>query len=133
MVVANWERLGDYVVARRTALGMRDRRAFAAATGVTDRTLGKLENGGRVSASTLGVVENHLGWAPGSCRRVLSGGDPAIVSAGVPHPASQYQDPTLAYIAETPGLPPDVVRGLIALARNWREQQDEDEPQRRRA
>jgi len=57
----NWERLGDYVVARRTALGMRDRRAFAAATGVTDRTLGKLENGKRVSASTLGAVENHLG------------------------------------------------------------------------
>jgi transcriptional regulator with XRE-family HTH domain len=134
MVVENWERLGDYVVARRTALGMRDRRAFAAATGVTERTLGKLENGGRVSASTLGVVENHLGWAPGSCRRVLAGGEPAIASADPLQTQPQYQDPTLQHIAETPGLPPDVVRGLIALARNWREQKDEgEEPDQRRA
>jgi hypothetical protein len=125
MADANLERLGDYVVARRTALGMRDRRAFAAATGVTDRTLGKLENGKRVSGSTLGVVENHLGWAPGSCRRILAGGEPAVVPAGA-SPA-QYEDPTLQHIAETPGLPPDVVRGLIALARNWRDQRDQDE------
>ena len=134
MVAENWERLGDYVVARRTALGMRDRRAFAAATGVTERTLGKLENGGRVSASTLGVVENHLGWAPGSCRRVLSGGEPVIASADPAQTQPQYDDPTLQYIAETPGLPPDVVRGLVALARNWRERRDGgDERDQRRA
>ena len=134
MVVDNWERHGDYVVARRTALGMRDRRAFATATGVTDRTLGKLENGGRVSASTLGVVENHLGWAPGSCRRVLSGGEPVIASADPIQTQPQYEDPTLQHLAETPGLPPEVVRGLIALARNWREGRNEsDEPEQRRA
>jgi transcriptional regulator with XRE-family HTH domain len=132
MAGENWERLGDYVVARRTALGMRDRRALAAATGVTDRTLGKLENGKRVSASTLGAVENHLGWAPGSCRRILAGAEPVTASAGASQ--SRYEDPTLQHIAETPGLPPDVVRGLIALARNWREQDDErGEAERRRA
>src|ERR1700728_4454838 len=120
MADANWQRLGDYVVARRTALGMRDRRAFAAATGVTDRTLGKLENGKRVSASTLGAVENELGWAPGSSRRILAGGEPTAMPGGAS--PSRYSDPTLQHIAETPGLPPDVVRGLIALARNWREQ-----------
>jgi hypothetical protein len=102
---------------------MRDRRAFAAETGITDRTLGKLENGKRVSASTLGAVENHLGWAPGSCRRILAGGEPAVApgSGG----QTRYEDPTLQHIAETPGLPPDVVRGLIALARNWRDQAGE--------
>jgi transcriptional regulator with XRE-family HTH domain len=130
MAAEDWERLGDYVIARRTALGMRDRRAFAAATGVTDRTLGKLENGSRVSASTLGVIENHLGWAPGSCRRILAGGEPAAGS-GTRSPV-QYEDPTLQYIAETPGLPPDVVRGLIALARNWRDQRDEERQAERR-
>jgi hypothetical protein len=130
MAGENWERLGDYVVARRTALGMRDRRAFSAATGVTDRTLGKLENGRRVSASTLGAVENHLGWAPGSCRRILTGGEPAVAPAGPGQP--HYEDPTLQHIAETPGLPPDVVRGLIALARNWRETQDEGQDAERR-
>ena len=132
MANEDWERLGDYVVARRTALGMRDRRALSAATGVTDRTLGKLETGRRVSASTLGAVENHLGWAPGSCRRILSGGEPAIVAAGAGQP--EFEDPTLQHIAETPGLPPEVVRGLIALARNWREHEGEsEEPHRRRA
>jgi transcriptional regulator with XRE-family HTH domain len=132
MAAEDWERLGHYVIARRTALGMRDRRAFAAATGVTDRTLGKLENGSRVSASTLGVIENHLGWAPGSCRRILAGGEPTAGSATAS--PVQYEDPTLQYIAETPGLPPDVVRGLIALAKNWREHGgEEQEPERRGA
>jgi transcriptional regulator with XRE-family HTH domain len=114
----DWRRLADYVVARRVELGMRDRRAFAEATGVTERTLGKLEKGQRVSASTLAIVENQLGWAPGSYRRILAGGEP---NAGSADPgASEYEDPTLRHIASTPGLPPDVVRGLIALARNWR-------------
>jgi hypothetical protein len=125
-------RLADYVVARRVELGMRDRRALAAATGVTDRTLGKLENGHRVSPSTLGVIENELGWAPGSCRRILSGGEPTMLTGTTD--ASDYDDPTLRHLASTPGLPPDVVRGLIALARNWRQAEDgAAEETRRRA
>lgn len=78
MAGEDWRRLADYVVARRVELRMKDRRAFAEATGVTERTLGKLENGQRVSPSTLGVVENLLGWTPGSCRRVLAGGEPNV-------------------------------------------------------
>jgi hypothetical protein len=119
MAGADWRRLADYVVARRVELHMRDRRAFAQATGVTDRTLGKLENGQRVSPSTLGMVENQLGWRPGSCRRILAGGEPVIEP--VDHDQDEYDDPTLRHLASTPGLPPDVVRGLIALARNWRQ------------
>jgi hypothetical protein len=115
-------RLADYVVARRVELGMRDRRAFAEATGVTERTLGKLENGQRVSPSTLAMVENRLGWSPGSCRRILAGGEP---TAGSPDRGqTEYEDPTLLHLSSTPGLPPDVVRGLVALARNWREGED---------
>ncbi|HEY3980187.1 MAG TPA: helix-turn-helix transcriptional regulator [Streptosporangiaceae bacterium] len=119
MVDEDWQRLADYVVARRVELGIRDRRAFAEATGVTERTLGKLENGQRVSPSTLGMVENKLGWAPGSWRRILAGGEPTMGSPA-PGPA-EHEDPTLWHIASTPGLPPDVVRGLVALARNWRQ------------
>ncbi len=119
MASEDWSRLADYVVARRVELGMRDRRALAAATGVTDRTLGKLENGHRVSPSTLGVIDNQLGWTPGSCRRILAGGEPSVLSGA--HDPAEYDDPTLRHLASTPGLPPDVVRGLIALARNWRE------------
>lgn len=119
MAGEDWRRLADYVIARRVELRMRDRRAFAEATGVTDRTLGKLENGQRVSASTLGIVENQLGWAPGSCRRILAGGEPGAGPAG--QVRAEYADPTLQHLANTPGLPPEVVRGLIALARNWRQ------------
>ena len=119
MAGEDWRRLADYVVARRVELGMRDRRAFAEATGVTERTLGKLENGQRVSPSTLGMVENRLGWAPGSCRRILAGGEPNVGSPDPGH--AEYEDPTLWHIASTPGLPPDVVRGLVALARTWRQ------------
>jgi transcriptional regulator with XRE-family HTH domain len=132
MITEDWRRLADYVVARRVELGMRDRRAFAAATGITDRTLGKLENGQRVSPSTLGVIENVFDWAPGSCRRVLAGGQPSTSSPA--ESGGSYDDPTLSHLASTPGLPPEVVRGLIALARNWR--QDEggsDELAERRA
>src|SRR5258707_12965630 len=85
MAGEDWGRLADYVVGRRVELGMRDRRAFAEATGVPERTLGKLENGQRVSPSPLGVVENLLGWAPGSGRRVLAGGEPNAKSAEQSH------------------------------------------------
>jgi transcriptional regulator with XRE-family HTH domain len=128
----DWLRLADYVVARRVELGMRERRAFAEATGVTERTLGKLENGQRVSPSTLAMVENRLGWAPGSCRRILAGREPAASSPDRGH--AEYEDPTLLHLASTPGLPPDVVRGLVALARNWRQGNDgAGEHARRRA
>jgi transcriptional regulator with XRE-family HTH domain len=130
MFTEDWQRLAYYVVARRVELGMRDRRALAAATGVTDRTLGKLENGLRVSASTLGVIENRFGWTPGSCRRILAGGEPQ--EAAAVHDGGEYDDPTLRYLASTPGLPPEVVRGLIALARNWRQDEDTDEDSIRR-
>jgi hypothetical protein len=129
MAGEDWRRLADYVVARRVELGMRDRRAFAEATGVTERTLGKLENGQRVSPSTLGMVENRLGWAPGSCRRILAGGEPNVGSPDPGH--AEYEDPTLWHLASTPGLPPDVVRGLVALARNWRQGDDGTDEQAR--
>jgi len=127
----DWRRLADYVVARRVELGMRERRALAAATGVTDRTLGKLENGQRVSPSTLAVIENELGWSPGSCRRILAGGEPSLAAAS---DDGHYSDPTLRHLANTPGLPPDVVRGLIALARTWRDgEEGSGESMQRRA
>jgi Helix-turn-helix len=128
----DWLRLADYVVAHRVELGMRDRRTFAQATGVTERTLGKLENGQRVSPSTLAIVEIRLGWAPGSCRRILAGGEPILVSSD--RGRAEQEDPTLLHLSSTPGLPPELVRGLVALARDWRQGNDDTgEHVRRRA
>src|SRR6185312_1141777 len=122
MAGEDWRRLADYIVARRVELGMRDRRAFAEATGVTERTLGKLENGQHVFPNPRGLVGERLGRAPGSVRRNLEGGEPKVGSPDLGH--AEHEDPTLWHIASTPGLPPDVVRGLVALARNWRQGDD---------
>ena len=119
MAGEDWWRLADYVIARRVELGMRDRRAFAEASGVTERTLGKLENGQHVSPSTLAMVEIRLGWAPGSYRRILAGGEPIVGASDLGQ--GEIKDATLHHLASTPGLPAEVVRGLVAMAREYRQ------------
>lgn len=77
----DWGRLADHVIAGRVRRGISSRRAFAAhlrAIGhpVTERTLGSLERGERVSMDTVAAVEIGLGWEPGSGRATLRGGQP---------------------------------------------------------
>lgn len=83
-MASDWNRLASYVIARRVELGYRERGPFAAISGVTARTLGKLETGRPVGASTLAAVELALQWEPDSARRVLSGADPVLVREPVP-------------------------------------------------
>jgi len=72
----DWGRLGRYVLSARTAAGFSDLADLAAATGITDRTLGKLETGKRVGTKTLAAVARHVGWTPDSPQLVLAGGEP---------------------------------------------------------
>ena len=72
----DWQRLADHVRTARQDAGFPTRRALAEATGVTERTLGKLENGERVSADTLATVARAVGWPPDGPRRILAGGEP---------------------------------------------------------
>lgn len=73
----DWKRLGQRVVARRKQRGLDTRHALAANSGLSYRLLGDLERGARqVSEGTLAVVEQALGWAPGSMRRILRGFEP---------------------------------------------------------
>jgi hypothetical protein len=88
----DWNRLASFVVSARVAAGYKERRAFARAIGVTERTLGKLENGYSVSAPTLASVEQGVGWKPDSARRVLHGGEPDTVSPSA-HGRPRYDDP----------------------------------------
>jgi hypothetical protein len=74
----DWRRLGDYVVARRRQIGLDDRHDLQKVVNVSYRTLGVLETGHRVSQNTLGAIETVLGWKPGSCRRILEGGEPVL-------------------------------------------------------
>ena len=59
------------------ALGFRNRTDFASSLQFTIRTLADIEHGVRkASAGTYAILENTLGWAPGSIDAILAGGEP---------------------------------------------------------
>jgi hypothetical protein len=71
------ERLGRQIVSRRVALGYRTRTDLANSLQLTVRTLADIENGvRRASPGTYAMLENKLGWAPGSIDTILAGGEP---------------------------------------------------------
>jgi hypothetical protein len=71
------ERLGHHIVSRRVALGYRNRTDLAASLQFTVRTLSDIENGVRkASPGTYAMLENKLGWAPGSIDAILAGDEP---------------------------------------------------------
>jgi hypothetical protein len=71
------ERLGHHVVSRRVALGYRNRTDLASSLQFTVRTLADIEHGVRkASPGTYAILENKLGWAPGSIDTILAGGEP---------------------------------------------------------
>jgi hypothetical protein len=72
------QRLSRHIVNRRVALGYRNRTDLASSLQLTVRTLADIENGVRkASPRTYAILENKLGWAPGSIDTILSGGEPA--------------------------------------------------------
>ena len=71
------ERLGHHVVSRRVALGYRTRTDLANSLPFTVRTLSDIEHGVRkASPGSYAMLENKLGWAPGSIDTILAGGEP---------------------------------------------------------
>jgi hypothetical protein len=85
-------RVGRYVVNRRVALGYKHRIDFANDLPITDRTLADIENGVReVSVGTYAVLENKLGWGPGSFEAVRAGREPIEVNTGAKQPQAQQQ------------------------------------------
>ena len=80
-------RLGQYVMARRAALGYRHRSDLAEVLPLTDRTLASIEHGERQSApGTYAIVETKLQWRPGSIASILAGGEPTEADAEEPNP-----------------------------------------------
>ena len=71
------EGLGHHIVSRRVALGYRNRTDLASSLQFTVRTLADIEHGVRkASPGTYAILENKLGWAPGSIDTILAGGEP---------------------------------------------------------
>jgi transcriptional regulator with XRE-family HTH domain len=81
-----WQRLGREIASER-GRHWRSRAAFARASGVSERVIDDIENGNRSNYldATLAAIEAALGWAPGSCLRIVQGGrvrrehDPLLV------------------------------------------------------
>lgn len=84
-------RVGRYVLNRRVALGYIHRIDLANDLPITDRTLADIEHGVReASPGTYAVLENKLGWAPGSIDAVRAGGEP-VEAQPVPAQRQQHQ------------------------------------------
>src|SRR6201998_3810678 len=78
-------RLGHHILSRRVALGYRTRTDLADSLQFTVRTLSDIENGVRkASPGTYAMLENKLGWAPGSIDTILAGGEPKEPSVKLP-------------------------------------------------
>lgn len=76
----DWKRLARYVRARRNALGFSTARQLADVAGLHRKTIEKIEGGRAVGANTLAVLENNLGWEPGSAGTILNGGLPDVIA-----------------------------------------------------
>ncbi|PNE37280.1 hypothetical protein [Streptomyces noursei] len=72
------QRLADVVRRRRVELEL-NKIDVANGAEITIRTYMKIEDAKPVRDVTYGKIEKALGWAPGSSREVLQGGQPAVV------------------------------------------------------
>jgi hypothetical protein len=70
--------LGEYVTHARREAGLATTRDWARVIGISENTLGKVENGRTVGRDTLAAVEAFFQWEPGSVRAILAGGNPTV-------------------------------------------------------
>src|SRR6201984_1305000 len=112
------ERLGHPIVSRRVALGYRNRTDFADSLQFTVATLSDIENGVRkASPGTYAMLENKLGWAPGSIDTILAGGEPKELVVKLrpttPEPRSPSFTPDALSQASTEDLLLELRRRII--------------------
>lgn len=115
----DWSRLGRYLISRRVQLGYERQADLADAAGVALRTVGTIERGDRVRATTLAKIEQALGWKPGSADAVLRGGEPGLVDANSVEPV--FDDPNERAIWELADLDAETRWDLINHLRQRRQ------------
>lgn len=84
-----WARLAAAIRAAREAKGL-TQEALAELAGVAEGSVQNLEDPKRRPSRTpqsLAKVEPHIGWAPGSGRAVVYGGEPTPLGTATPSPA----------------------------------------------
>ncbi|MGW4076012.1 helix-turn-helix domain-containing protein [Streptomyces asiaticus] len=84
----DWARLGARIRASREAQGF-SRKKLSDMAGVSEKSIQTAEEG-RVPRArwpqSLPVIEQALGWAPGSMRAILDGGEPVEAKGGQDDP-----------------------------------------------
>lgn len=106
-----FERLAKLARRRRADLGIALTDATAKAGGLSKHTWQRVEKGLPIRETNYMKVDGLLEWAPGSCLRILEGGEPVL--------ASSMKEPEAADVQKSP-IPQDVVddeaRGVVQLA-----------------
>jgi hypothetical protein len=84
LVNGEWRRLADYVRSARVARGFASQMALAQAAGVSEGSVRALESGKVYSRMPVVVpaIEQVLGWAPGTMRRLVEGEEPGPIFSG---------------------------------------------------
>jgi transcriptional regulator with XRE-family HTH domain len=104
-----WVRLGKALERRRGQLGygFRHRREFAQGTGLSAKTLSRMERAERESYpdDTIALAEVIYKWEPGSVLAVLRGGEPSPSPGTLGGPPSAPAGPP-----DLSALPPDLRR-----------------------
>jgi hypothetical protein len=75
----DYERLATLARRRRAELGLALNDVNAKAGGLSNRTWQRVEKGLPIRETNYVKVDNLLRWAPGSCLKILDGGDPVPV------------------------------------------------------
>lgn len=115
----NWEALGIAVRRARIQLGYTSGPRFAAAAGIAQATLNRLENGtGEPSERVLLAVEQALGWPLGLTWKITRGEiDPWTLELDAVEIKVEVQDGTILNIGDLPAEDQDAVRRLVMRAR----------------
>jgi hypothetical protein len=100
----DYARLAKLARRRRAELGLALNDANAKAGGLSNRTWQRVEKGLEIRETNYVKIDGLLQWAPGSCMRVLEGGEPVPIDEVADAPDVQKSP-----------LPPEV---LDAEARN---------------
>jgi hypothetical protein len=85
----DYERLATLARRRRAELGLALNDVNAKAGGLSNRTWQRVEKGLPIRETNYVKVDNLLRWAPGSCLKILDGGDPVPVEDVEDAPGAQ--------------------------------------------
>jgi hypothetical protein len=106
-----YDRLARLAKRRRADLGLALNDKNAKAGGLSNRTWQRVEKGLEIRDTNYVKVDGLLQWAPGSCLRVLEGGEPT--------PVEEMGDVAAAGVQKSP-LPQEVIdeeaRDVVQLA-----------------